>query len=265
MDEAGIEELYARLSRNHTELRPRLVRDQGRVREILGRAIIPIYTTKSMHRIVGPPDRVYYRVYERGDEYAVLFLYEWGVQYIPPHKYDYEPVVVILDKHGLRIKEVYVDGYHYLVDRNDAPLGFGGKPFILIDNPWRAMEVKWGDPDRSLVMVYPLDERTGKLGPKPVFLSKRILEDLTSRPENPLKLHPRILGDPFSVRYAKHWATFEEPDIQDYLDDITTNYGLKTVTSSLLDAFRSLLERIRDFLYRFIGSHGKKRLRSLNE
>jgi len=64
---------------------------------------------------VKPPERVYYRVYRDLDtkEYAVFLLYEWPDQAIPPHGYDYEPVIVILDK-DMEIKKVYTDCFPLL-------------------------------------------------------------------------------------------------------------------------------------------------------
>jgi len=38
---------------------------------------------------------IYYKVYRdvEKDRYAILYVIEWDYQYVPPHKFDYEPIV----------------------------------------------------------------------------------------------------------------------------------------------------------------------------
>lgn len=39
-------------------------------------------------------------------------------------------------------------------------------------------------------------------------------------------MHDRLIRNPFSARYAKHWATFDEPRPEDLARDFAKNYGL---------------------------------------
>ena len=219
---------------------------------VLERAILPLYTTRYLYDIVKAPSTVYYRVYRnRAGEYAVLLVYEWPYQYIPPHMNDYEPVVVILDR-NMKVKEVYVDGFHYYVDKAKRPLLPGVKPRLVVKTPWRSMTVKWGPPGGDEVMIYPIDE-VARMFPntRVRYLSEQVLRELKSR-ENPITLSDRIIYNPFSVRYARHWATYHEPGLDDHLRDMAKNYGttvsrltqllsrVKLLAARLLSQFRVL-------------------------
>ena len=220
-------------------------------RAVLREALLPVYTPNYLYDMVRPPSTIYYRVYKRGDEYAVFLLYEWPDQYIPPHRYDYEPIIMILDK-NLNIKEVYTDGFHYYIHKEKAPPLVKVKPHILVKAPWRSMEVKWSEPRDNEVMIFPADEVKGRFAPTKVrYLSDRVIEELRSREENPLSVNERLIRNPFSVRYAKHWETFTEPEPDDLLRDFAKNYGLnrlEVVLARIRLFIRSLLDRTRAFL-----------------
>ena len=228
--------------------------DEARL--VLREALLPVYTPRYLYDMVRPPSRIYYRIYKKGDEYAVFLLYEWPDQYIPPHKYDYEPIIMILDK-NLNIKEVYTDGFHYYIHKETPPPLANTRPHIVINAPWRSMEVKWSEPRDNEVMTFPADEVKGNLAPTKIqYLSDRIIQELRSRKENPLAVHERLIRNPFSVRYAKHWATFHEPTPEDLLRDFAKNYGISKIDlffarirlfiKSLIDKVRAFIEGLRD-------------------
>ena len=209
----------------------------------------PLYVSKAQYGLVHPPTNVYYRVYRnaRTGEYGVFLLFEWPEQAIPPHKYDYEPVIIIADR-NFNVREVYTDGYHYYIERYTAPPFYSGLPHLKITAPWRSMEFKWSNPGDNDVMIYPVDENEGKLGPRPIYLSDRILAKLRSRETNPLSIHERFIRNPFSVREkgARHWSTFTEPRLDDLLRDIAKNYGIPTRLELLIARIKSFLRTLVD-------------------
>lgn len=228
----------------YTTYEPRLVYgDEARL--VLREALLPVYVKRDIYGVVKPPTNVYYRVYKKGDEYAVFLLFEWDEQVLPPHIYDYEPVIVFLDK-DLNIKEVYVDGFHYYVQKYKAPPLSDTKPHIRIQTPWRAMEVSWHEPPRGFIMVYPVDETRGAWSATKLrYLSDRVINELRSREVNPLSVHPRLIKNPWTVRYAKHWSTIHEPTASDLLNDFVKNYRVSRVDLFLEKAklfIRSLVE-----------------------
>jgi len=234
------------------ERRIRLVKGEE-AKAALSHALLPLYTTRSLYGLVRPPERIYYRVYKDLDtgDYAVFLLYEWPDQVIPPHRYDYEPVVVILDK-DMEIKRIYTDGFHYYVKKYTPPPFVQTKPHLYIDAPWRSMAVRFSEPGKNAVMLWPVDEVKGDFPQtRLVYLSDRIIEELRSRSENPLAVHPKIIRNPFSVEEAKHWATFREPTPGDLAKDFAKNYGLTKLDEvwyRIREAIRALLDRARAFL-----------------
>lgn len=223
--------------------------DEARL--VLREALLPIYVPKSMYDVIKPPKNVYYRVYRKGDEYAVFLLFEWDEQILPPHKYDYEPVVVFLDR-NLNVREVYVDGFHYYVQRYRAPALVDVKPHIQVRTPWRAMEVSWSDPPRDFVMVYPVDEIMRNLsGTRVRYLSDRVINELRSRDVNPLAVNERLIKNPWTVRKAKHWSTIREPTTADLINDLAKNYGVSRLSRFLEKArlfIKSVVESVKLFL-----------------
>lgn len=223
--------------------------DEARL--VLREALLPLYTTKQLYDVVQPPENIYYRVYKRGNEYAVFLLYEWAHQVMPPHRHDYEPVIVFLDK-DLNIKEVYVDGFHYYIQKYKAPPLTDVKPHLRISTPWRAMEVSWSEPSKNYIMVYPVDEVKGTFSKSRIrYLSDKVVHELRSRNENPLSVHQRLIKNPWSVKEAKHWATFSEPTPNDLLNDFAKNYGIGKVDVFLEKAklfIKSLAESVKVML-----------------
>lgn len=231
-------------------------------RRVLSRALLPVYTPRAMYSAVRPPSKIYYRVYRSGDEYAVFLLYEWPDQYIPPHRYDYEPVILIMDRH-LNIKEVYTDGFHYYIHRQTPPPLVSARPHIFIPAPWRSMEVRWAPPRDSDVMIYPVDEVRGTVAQTEVrYLSDRVIQELRSRGENPLAVHDRLIKNPFSARYAKHWATFDEPKPEDLARDFVKNYGLSKPEVMLMRVklfVKTLVDKARALIAGLTSRHGEVR------
>jgi len=234
------------------ERKIRLVKGEE-AKAVLSHALLPLYTSRTLYGLVRPPERIYYRVYKDLDtgDYAVFLLYEWPDQAIPPHRYDYEPVIVMLDK-NMEIKKIYTDGFHYYVKKNTPPLFVQTKPHIYIDAPWRSMTVRFSEPNKTDVMLWPVDEVKGEFPQtKVVYLSDRIIEELRSRSENPLAVHPKIIKNPFSIEEAKHWSTYREPTPEDLAKDFAKNYGLTKLGElgfRVREAFRALVDRVRVFL-----------------
>jgi len=223
--------------------------------EIVKRTLPRLYTRDTLWGLVGPPSNVYYRVYKSSEGYAVFYLFEWPDQKIPPHKWDYEPVIVIADRQG-NPREVYVDGYHYFVSGNRVR----GEWWIEVTGPWRSMAVRRGRPGGDMASVYPIGETT-RPGPLPRYLSDRVLAGLRSRSENPLKVSEKLIRDPWSVRNAEHWATYRTPTVEELARDILENYGLlgklknhqltARIVLALLRAkakMERLLDRARDLI-----------------
>jgi len=233
------------------ERRIRLVKGEE-ARAVLNHALLPLYTSRSLYSLVKSPERIYYRVYKDLDtgDYAVFLLYEWPSQTVPPHKYDYEPVIVVLDK-DMEIKRIYTDGFHYYVKKYTAPPLVQTKPYIYVDAPWRSMVVRFSEPRKTDVMLWPVDEVKGDFPQtRVVYLSDRIIDELRSRSENPLSVHPKLIKNPFSVEEAKHWATFREPTPEDLAKDFAKNYGLTRLSElgfRVREAFRALVDRVRAF------------------
>lgn len=237
--------IAGKLGYGYSEVRePRLLYGEE-AKLVLREALLSIYIPKNMYDVVKPPTNAYYRVYKRGDEYAVFLLFEWGEQIIPPHKHDYEPVIVFLDR-DLNVKEVYVDGFHYYVQRYRAPPLADTKPHIRIQTPWRAMEVSWSEPPKDFIMVYPVDETRGTWSATRLrYLSDKVINELRSREVNPLSVHPRLIKNPWVVREARHWSTIREPTTSDLLNDFAKNYRVSRVDLFLEKArlfIRSLVE-----------------------
>lgn len=205
----------------------RVYGDEARL--VLREALLPIYTPKNTYDVVKPPEAIYYSVYKKGSEYAAFLLYVWNEQVLPPHKYDYEPVIVFLDQ-NLNVKEVYTDGFHYYVQKFKAPPLTDVKPHIRINTPWRAMEVSWSEPPRNYIMIYPIDETQGDLPRTKIkYLSDHVISELKNREVNPLAVHGRLIKNPWSVKDAKHWATIREPTASDLLNDFSKNYRVSRV------------------------------------
>jgi len=201
----------------------RLVRGDE-AKEVIAKTLSSLYSSSVMSEIVNTPRNVYYRVYKSGEGYGVFYLFEWGYQAFPPHKYDYEPVIVLTDKDG-NPKEVYVDGYHYFISKYSIPRGTQSF-YLYSDTPWRSMKVKFGAPSNNEVELYPENEKLERIGPTPKYLSDKIIAKLKSRTENPLKVNDKLIKDPWSVREAKHWTTYNSPTPEDFMYDIAENYGL---------------------------------------
>ena len=211
-------------------------------RRVIGRTFPKLFSSPHVAGVVGTPRNVYYRVYKSGEGYAVFYLFEWDEQVFPPHKYDFEPVIVLTDRYG-NPREVYVDGYHYFVKRYILPRGV--RDFRLYtDVPWRAMSVRWGPIGRDEVELYPINEKEGRLGPPLRYLSDRVLEELRRRDENPLKIHPRLIRNPWSIREAEHWNTIRAPTPDEFLYEIAENYGLARLIKGPL-TLRVVLALIR--------------------
>jgi len=220
-------------------------------RAVLREALLPVYTPRYLYDMVKPPSTIYYRVYRRNGEYGVFLLYEWPDQYIPPHKYDYEPIIIIMDK-NLNIKEVYTDGFHYYIHKEKPPPLASTRPHIVVNAPWRSMEVKWSEPRDTDVMIYPADEVKGTVAPTKIqYLSDKVLQRLRSRSENPLAVNEKLIRNPFSVRYAKHWETFHEPTPEDLARDFAKNYGISRVDLIIMRIklfIESLADKVKAFL-----------------
>lgn len=230
-------------------------------RVVLREALLPIFVPRRLYDVVQPPEVVYYRVYKRGDEYWVFLIYEWSHQVLPPHKHDYQPVIVVLDS-KLNVKEVYTDGFHYYVDKYKSPGPDAGRPHIRITAPWRSMEVYWGDPPSNYVMVYPVDEVQRAVRTRLRYLSDHVVHELRSRRVNPLSVHPRLIKAPWEIRNAKHWSTIRSPTPAEVAADLAKNYGVKEPRDLLRAAkiyLVALAEAIRAGL-RLIARKIKSRL-----
>lgn len=206
--------------------------EKGRVRRLLPRHVFSaalsliggIYAPPGMEQVVGSPSNVYVSVKPVKGGYAFIYVFEWPYQLFPPHKYDYEPVIVFTDT-GFNVKEVYVDGYHYYVSRYVAPPGTR-RVYLVVDTPWRSMKVRWGEPD-GMVRVYPGN------GTRVRLLTRHALASLYSRRENPFAVNPRIIRNPEIIRRAKHWEFIHSPSVSEIVEDFAKNYGIKM---SRLDA-----------------------------
>jgi len=217
--------------------------------DILDRVLFPVYCPRDMYDVVQPPEKIYYKVvHKRGDGYAVLMIYYWPDQVFPPHKYDYEPVVVILDKNK-EVKEIYTDGFHYFVHRIKPPRIAKYRPYILIDEPWRSMDVRYAPPGKDLVMLYPVDEVKHEPAPTQLqYLSNKVVEQLRSRRVNPLAVNQKIIDNPFTVEKAKHWETYHDPSLEDLLHDFAKNYGVRSIhdlLGRLQAVIRTLVDRFK--------------------
>jgi len=97
---------------------------------------------------------VFYKVKRYGDKTSILYVYSWDRQDSPflgwllNHAFDYEPIVVTLDKKGEVIKVAY-DRSHYRVGVTDKPYlrvvrGFHNyKPLKeKPEKPWKARDMK---------------------------------------------------------------------------------------------------------------------------
>ena len=236
-------------------------------RRVLRAAMLPMYTRRDIHGLVGVPEELFYKVYRKGDEYAVLFVYKWPLQYIPPHMFDFEPVIVILDG-NLKVKEVYADATHYYVHGSRAPEGYAGKPYLLVDTPWRSMKVVWGKPEGDLVMIHPYDEASErKAQTRMRYLSEHLVRELRSLPENPFSVHEKILRNPFAVRRAKHWTYLREPSPLQVLWDLARTYGAGNpflLVGNFKPLADLLVEKIRRFVVDLLASRLRGTLVSAN-
>ena len=216
---------------------------------VLARAAPVLYARRDVYDLVGPPFAVYYRVYrDRRGWYGVFLLYEWPYQVVPPHRWDYEPVVVILDDR-LMVRAVYVDAYHYYVTGYKSPPGGARRVHLLIDAPWRSMRARWTRPGPGYVWLPT---------PSPVYLSDRLLHELRARG---MAVHERLVRDPFSVADAVHWSTFTEPTVDDVLRDLEKNYGaaVRVLLRRAREMARALAERVRATLAFLLGSAAGER------
>ena len=193
-------------------------------KQVIEKTLPKLFSSPLMSDAVGTPRNVYYRVYKSDEGYGVFYLFEWDEQVFPPHKYDYEPVIVLTDKYG-NPREVYVDGYHYFIKKYKLPRG-ATDYHLYSDTPWRGMKVRWTTPDKDEVELYPINEKTGQIGPTPKYLSDKTIARLRHRRENPLKINERLIRDPWSVRQAEHWMTYRAPTPEEFMYDIAENYGL---------------------------------------
>ncbi len=231
---------------------------------LIDKTLPSLYSDKSVYADVETPKRVYYRAYKSDTGYAVLYIFTWDNQVFPPHKYDYEPVIVITDK-NMNPKYVYVDREHYFVKGYKIP--YGETYRLYTDNTWRSMTVKLGTPSDDEVELYPINEKEGILGPAPVYLTGRILAKLENREENPLKINEKIIKNPWSVSVAKHWTTFHEPSVTDIIDDLEKNYGInkKWSTEKIMIQLKQVLHKIIRKLEEIIPrSKSKEKLKKQN-
>ena len=242
-------------------------------RTVLQSALLPVFTPRKLYNDVKPPDTIYYRIYRQNGEYAVFLLYEWPYQTLPPHKYDYEPVIVLMDK-NMNIREVYTDGFHYYIQKYTAPPLSKYNPHIEITAPWRSMVVKWSEPSDNDVMIYPADEEKGTIGETKVkYLSDKVLSELRNRDVNPLAVNDKLIKNPWSVKQAKHWETFSKPTPDELLKDLAKNYGikkyeviltrLKLVVSSMIDKIKAFLQGTKEELKEKIESTIEKNEQNL--
>ena len=166
---------------------------------------------------------VYYKIQKGRDGYAILYLFEWDQQFFPPHKWDYEPVIVFTDNKG-NPREVYVDDLHYFVGRYILN---SNNWWIDVNRPWRSMTVREGSVPKNYLPIFPRSKEGNLIRIKPLTRGK--LEELKSRSENPLSINERILENLFSVRDATHWSTFHAPTLEDLARDFAKNYGLSRI------------------------------------
>jgi len=114
------------------------------------------------------------------------------------------------------------------------------------------MVVEFSEPKKTDVMLWPVNEVKGDFPQtRIVYLSDRIIEELRSRSENPLSIHPKLIKNPFSVEDAKHWSTYREPTPEDLAKDFAKNYGLTKLGElgfRVREALRALADRVRAFL-----------------
>lgn len=225
---------YEEVARLFRTVKPSYV-PPGRVRIVRGaelarllrRSRPVLYASRDSADFVGIPSHVYYRAYKlEGDGYAVFYLFEWPSQTIPPHKYDYEPVIVLTDSEG-NPREVYTDMFHYFIGRKRVNGGY----VLYTETPWRSMEARTAV-SPGWVKVY----EPGVVGPQLEYLSDRKLAELKGRDVNPLKVNDKLVRDPFSVVEAEHWETYHTPSLREFLQDLAANYrflGVKRFTYEL--------------------------------
>jgi hypothetical protein len=194
-----------------------------------------LYVPKPILDLVGNPELVYFKVVEDIDrgEYAVMYLFTWNKQALPPHPYDYEPVVAIVDR-NLNVKEVYTDATHYYVLRQKAPKDTGYKKIdVIVDTPWRSMHVEWSGVGDDSYYV--------RLKPRYMAeLTDNVVKMLKSNKSNPLKIHEAILENPFTVRGASHWQYYKPPHIKALLEEIYYLY-IRPLLRRVYTAVKSVL------------------------
>lgn len=232
---------------------------------LISKTLPPLYASNHVYKDVGTPSNVFYRAYKSESGYAVLYIFSWKKQVFPPHKYDYEPVIVLTDK-NMNPRAIYVDREHYFIKGYKIP--FGKTYYLYTDNPWRSMVVEFGTPSNDKVEVYPVNEKEGVLGPNPTYLSNQILWKLRHRKENPLKINSKFIKNPWIVTTAKHWTTIREPTPQDIIEDLEKNYGINTTwsTEKIILELKQILHKIISKLEGIVPSRRRShRTREMEE
>ena len=114
---------------------PEISYDRSLVEELFP----PIYRMKpSADPRLGSPiwdaDGVYYRIFRKGNRYAILLVFHFLHQDFPPHKWDYEPVIIFLRKepNGWRVQKVVFDEIHY-----KAGVAYEDPSLVMV-GPWRS-------------------------------------------------------------------------------------------------------------------------------
>lgn len=253
--EVSDERLYPNIKTRRVTEKPIIIHGLE-AKKALSKALLPLYTPKQLYNDVQSPSKIYYRVYKSRSGYAVFLLYEWPFQTLPPHKYDYEPVIVLMDK-NMKITEIYTDGFHYYIKKNTPPVIQKHSPHIEITAPWRSMKVEWTEPSENNVMVYPVDELKGVMYPTSIrYLSENTLSELRSRDVNPLTVNDKLIRNPWTVRKAEHWETYNAPSIIDLIKDLAKNYGIRNYKTFLLkieDVVETLKEKATSFINKIKG------------
>lgn len=211
-------------------------------RKIAHKLLPQLYVREELWDYVVPGGMgVYYKVWrdEKTGDYAVLYLYTWDKQIIPPHRYDYEPVIVIADK-NLKVKEVYTDGFHYYIRRFKPMLGRATRTYLVIDNSWRSMRAYFA---RRALPHDVVEVSTGELGGLSPLTNYK-LREMKSREVNPLSINEEILENPFTVRRAEHWSTLHAPEPTDLWLDLAKNVGLRAVVDRMIESAREFLYEI---------------------